>query len=122
GYLESLLKYLQVSASSQGLVFSKTSFQRNLISPHKLRAIYFNDDTYVGYVRNAPMLELASMDPKLGTVFYVLKQQQNAKPKFIRQTYECLQCHESGMTHNVPGLMMRSVYPDLEGQAILTAG
>jgi hypothetical protein len=35
---------------------------------------------------------------------------------------ECLQCHESGMTEDVPGLMVRSVYPSAEGQALLAAG
>ncbi len=122
GYLESLLKNLKVPASSQGLVFSKTSLQRTLIGPHRPRAIYFNDDTYVGYVRNAPVLELAALDRDLGTVFYTLMQQESAKPKFVRQSYECLQCHESGMTRNVPGLLMRSIYPDIEGQPILSAG
>ena len=44
GYLESLLKALRVPVSSQGLVFSKTSFQLHRISPSNPRAIYFNDD------------------------------------------------------------------------------
>jgi len=122
GYLESLLKCLKVPVSSQGLVFSKTSFQRTLISPRKPRAIYFNDDTYVGFVQGGPVLELAAMDRDLGAVFYVLKQQESPRPRFVRQTSECLQCHESGMTRNVPGLLMRSVYPDLDGQPILSAG
>src|SRR5690242_16253005 len=45
GYLPSVLKQLGVPASSQMLVFSKTSFQRDLISPVTPRAIYFNDRT-----------------------------------------------------------------------------
>src|SRR5438270_12532085 len=40
GYLESILTALGVPASSQTLVFSKTSFQRELISPSKPRAPY----------------------------------------------------------------------------------
>ena len=51
GYLESVLKQLRVPVSSQGLVFSKTSFQLHRITPHNPRAIYFNDDVYVGWVR-----------------------------------------------------------------------
>src|SRR5262245_16156326 len=47
GYLKSLLRELEVPISSQTLVFSKTSFQRDLISPASPRAVYFGDDVYV---------------------------------------------------------------------------
>src|SRR4051794_10319127 len=43
GYLPSLLQQLKIPASSQTLVFSKTSFQRDRISPAHPRALYFND-------------------------------------------------------------------------------
>ena len=44
GYLPSVLKALQVPVESQVLVFSKTSLQRERISPQNPRALYFNDD------------------------------------------------------------------------------
>ncbi|HEX4073633.1 MAG TPA: hypothetical protein VHX68_20805, partial [Planctomycetaceae bacterium] len=44
GYLRSLLRSLGVPPSSQMLVFSKTSFQRQRIAPKTPRAVYFNDD------------------------------------------------------------------------------
>ena len=47
GYLRSLLGALKVPESSQMLVFSKTSFQRDRISPANPRAVYFNEDVYV---------------------------------------------------------------------------
>src|SRR5579872_4562140 len=47
GYLDSLLEALRIDASSQTLVFSKTSLQASAIAPTTPRAIYFNDDTYV---------------------------------------------------------------------------
>ncbi len=122
GWLPSVLKALNVPISSQMLVFSKTSFQRELISPKSPRALYFNDDTYVGYVQGGPVLELTTQDPRLGTVFYLIKQEPAAKPRLLRIPEECLQCHTSNMTANVPGIMMRSVYPDGEGQPILPAG
>jgi hypothetical protein len=50
GYLESVLRELGIESSSQVLVFSKTSFQRERISPKTPRALYFNDDVYVGYI------------------------------------------------------------------------
>src|SRR3954462_14135806 len=52
GYLRSLLEKLKVAPESQILVFSKTSLQRSRISPRTPRAIYFNDDVYVGYCHN----------------------------------------------------------------------
>jgi hypothetical protein len=122
GYLPSLLKQLGIPASSQTLVFSKTSFQRDLISPESPRALYFNDDVYVGWIRGGEVIEVASTDPKLGTVFYTLSQHPSAKPKFVRQTDSCLQCHSGTMTGEIPGLMLRSVHPDQSGMPVLTAG
>ena len=126
GYLESVLSLLDVPASSQSLVFSKTSFQRDLISPASPRALYFDDDTYVGWVRGGDVLELASTDPKLGTIFYTLDQRKpaakEAPPAFVRQTHSCLQCHGGAMTRDTPGLLVRSVFPDAAGQPVLSAG
>ena len=122
GYLPSLLKQLGIPTSSQTLVFSKTSFQRDLISPESPRALYFNDDVYVGWIRGGEVIEIASTDPKLGTVFYTLSQRPGAKPKFVRQTDSCLQCHSGTMTGEVPGLMLRSVHADANGMPVLTAG
>ena len=126
GYLDSVLKILNIPASSQSLVFSKTSFQRDQISPRNPRAIYFDDNTYVGWVPGGDVLELAATDPKLGTIFYTLDQRKPAAggtaPAFKRETHTCLQCHGSTMTRDTPGLLVRSVYPDAAGQPILSAG
>src|SRR5579871_6360777 len=122
GYLLSVLQQLHVPISSQMLVFSKTSFQREHISPETPRALYFNDRVYIGWVQGGDYVEVSSVDPQLGAVFYVLPQRKTTTPKFLRQTYECLQCHDTGMAGNVPGQIMRSVYPTREGMPILTAG
>jgi hypothetical protein len=122
GYLESVLKALGVPVSSQMLVFSKTSFQRDLIAPWKPRALYFNSDVYIGWVQGGEVLEVASIDKELGPVFYTLDQQKAAKPQFVRQADSCLQCHESNATQNMPGLLMRSVYPDASGMPLFSAG
>ena len=50
GYLKALLKELEIPESSQMLVFSKTSMQREKINPHNPRAIFYNDNIYVGYI------------------------------------------------------------------------
>src|SRR3954462_15514185 len=69
GYLPAVLKELNVPPSSQMLVFSKTSLQRDRISPRTPRALYFNDDVYVGFCRIGEVMEVSVADPELGTVF-----------------------------------------------------
>jgi hypothetical protein len=129
GYLDAILRELKISPSSQTLVFSKTSFQRTIISPTRPRALYFNDDTYVGYVPGGDVIEIASTDPKLGTIFYTVPQSADAtasqstpKSRFVRETDNCLQCHGESMTRDIPGLLVRSVFADSTGEAILSAG
>lgn len=122
GYLPAVLQELRVPVSSQMLVFTKTSFQRDRISPRSPRALYFNDQSYVGWVQGGPVLELATADPQLGAVFYVLDQEPTGKPQFVRQTDECLSCHGSSLTQGVPGFTVRSVFSARDGQPILSAG
>lgn len=121
GYLYSVLKHLQVPATSQGLVFSKTSFQLHRIMPSSPRALYFNDEAYVGWVNGGDVLELAAVDPQLGGVFYTLEQEKTTRPSF-RRNDECLQCHATSGTRNVPGFVVRSVYPDARGYPIAPLG
>jgi hypothetical protein len=104
------------------LVFSKTSFQRDRISPASPRAIYFNDDTYIGWVQLGEVIEVSAVDPQKGAIFYVLPQQPSESPKFRRMTHDCLQCHDSSLSLGVPGHIVRSVHPDANGQPILSAG
>ncbi len=122
GYLPSLLAALKIPPSSQVLVFSKTSFQQTRISPRYPRALYFNDDTYVGWVQRGDVIEISSVDPQQGAVFYTLSQQPTERPQFQRQTHNCLVCHASSHTGGVPGHFVRSIYPDRTGQAVLSAG
>ncbi len=122
GYLSSVLAQLKIPVSSQMLVFSKTSFQRDLITPHAPRALYFNDSSYVGWVQDGSVVEVAVQSPQLGAVFYTLQQESGGRPRFQRQTYECLQCHNSSMTAGVPGLIMRSVYARIDGMPEFRAG
>jgi hypothetical protein len=121
GYLLSLLQALDIPVSSQVLVFSKTSFQQNLIAPVTPRALYFNDDVYIGYVQHGDVLEIAAQDPTKGAIFYTLDQRPGRPVRFVRRD-ECLQCHASPRTLGVPGHIMRSVYPDGEGFPQLQAG
>lgn len=122
GYLNSLLKALNVPVESQMLVFSKTSLQRHRISPRAPRAIYFNDEFYVGYCQAGDVLEISAVDPQLGTVFYTLDQNDPAQAHLRRQTENCLICHSSSRTDGVPGHLARSLFVDSSGQPILSAG
>ena len=110
GYLPSVLEALGISPTSQTLVFSQTSFQASHISPANPRAIYFNDDVSVAFIRGAPLLEVAAQDPVLGTVFYQLSQTESPTPRLSRSE-TCLSCHLSWDTRAVPGPFVMSTFP-----------
>ncbi len=115
GYLQSVLAQLHIPVSSQTLVFSKTSFQYKKISPQSPRALYFNDDVYVGFVKNGRVLEFVSFDPLKGAIFYLLNAQKSDHPTFERAELDCTQCHISEATREVPDVFVRSVYPTSTG-------
>jgi hypothetical protein len=111
GYLRSVLKQLQIPIDSQTLVFSKTSFQYKKISPDHPRALYFNDDVYIGQVHDGKAIEVVSFDPMQGAIFYLLDEHQVEKPTFERAELDCTQCHIAAGTRAVPGVLLRSIYP-----------
>ena len=117
GYLRSVLAALDVPVESQVLVFSKTSFQASRIGPQIPRAIYFNDRVSVGWVRGGDFIELAAQDPTRGTVFYTLAQPVDGADgvEFTRNNVNCVQCHTSDATLNIPGWFIGSVYPLKDG-------
>ena len=122
GYLSAVLKELNVPVSSQTLVFSKSSFQLSQISPETPRAVYFNDDTYVGWVNHGQFIEIAHVDPKNGPAFYTLTQEYDPYPVIQPQTDECLICHDTFQTNTpVPRLLMLSVLPNPDGNALKAA-
>ena len=122
GYLDSLLKALDVPISSQVLVFSKTSLQIDRIYPSMPRAVYFNDDIYIGWPQSGGKIEISAVDPKQGAIFYTLEQDRDEKVVPIRRTHECLACHANSRIGRVPGHIVRSVFPDKDGHPITRAG
>jgi hypothetical protein len=110
GYLPAVLDALGISRRSQMLVFSKTSFQYRQIAPATPRALYFNDDVYVGYVQGGKALELIAFDARQGAMFYLLDQRPAEKPSFQRAELDCTQCHIAAATRQVPGVFVRSVF------------
>jgi hypothetical protein len=110
GYLKSVLDALDVPVASQTLVFSETSLQYEHINAANPRALYFNDQLAVGWVKGADSLEVAAQDPQQGVVFYTLDQKPASKPQFAR-SQRCLECHQSTFTGNVPGTVVMSMLP-----------
>ncbi len=122
GYLPAILQHLDVPVSSQMLVFSKTSFQLRRITPRRPRAVYFNDEVYIGWVQNGDVIEISSADPRLGAVFYTIGQQAAEPPRIVRDRGQCIACHASSRTSGVPGHLVRSVYAGRTGQPFFGSG
>lgn len=118
GYLKSVLKLLKVPVASQTLVFSKTSFQYPKITPEHPRALYYNDDVYVGKVHDGKAIELVSFDPRQGAIFYLLGEHRVEKPVFQRAELDCTQCHIAAGTRGIPGVLLRSVYATPDGTLV----
>lgn len=123
GWLPSLLEQLKISPASQVLVFSKTSLQLRRITRRRPRALYFNDDVYIGRVQNSDLIELMSLDPQLGAVFHTLEPGEDGEPpRITRDRGQCLICHASSRTQGVPGGLVRSVFVNSGGQPLFGAG
>jgi hypothetical protein len=110
GFLHSILTALNVPTESQVTVFSQTSFQADRISPKNPRAIFFNDTVAVGWVRGGDVLEIASLDPSQGVLFYSIDQTPAERPE-IQRNDRCLACHLSWDTLGVPGLVTLNTLP-----------
>jgi len=117
GYLRDVLKSLNIPESSQLMVFSKTALNPRLIKPTNPRVVYFNDDVYVGWVPGARAMELASVDPLRGSIFYELEDKAVEQPRFVRSE-RCLSCHGGSSSLRIPGLLVRSFLTDLHGRPI----
>ena len=118
GYLPAVLRAFNIPTSSQSLVFSRTSLRTDLIAPWSPRALYFNDDVYVGWVQGSEFLEIAAVHPTTGAVFYTMSQDATARPQFGRESTTCMMCHKSRATGGVPGFLMLSTIADRLGYQI----
>ena len=95
GYFDALLDALDIDPDSQMLVFSPTSLQKNLISRETPRALFYNDNTYLGLVQNSAIVEAVTIDDKLGIVFYTFDNTKGTTKYFQRANQTCLVCHDS---------------------------
>jgi hypothetical protein len=122
GYFDALLDELDVDPDSQMLVFSPTSLQKDLISSRTPRGLFFNDNTYLGLVQNSHIVEVATIDKKLGIVFYTFDNTEGTTKYFQRTSQKCLVCHDTQGTSGsgVPMLMALSAVYDTAGVPLQT--
>lgn len=121
GYLRSVLEALDIPIASQMLVLSRTGVQRMVTSPANPRALFYNEQAAVGFIRRSPFLELVAHDPEQGAVFYTLDQRATDRPAFSRQG-GCVTCHVASATLEVPGFMTRSLAAGADGTLKLRLG
>lgn len=120
GYLRAVLARLNVPVESQVLLFSKTGIQHPFTSPENPRALYFNDRVVVGYIPGAPLIEMASHDPRQGVIFQTVK--QDASPAVFARSDRCLGCHVSSNSLDVPGILVRSMSTAADGRPMPQEG
>lgn len=116
-FLRSFLREFEIPESSQMLVFSTTSLQLSLISPSNPRALYFNEDVYVGFIPGG-RIEVIALDPALGGIFYILDIPRSGQPLVAERSGRCLNCHARDDTGGVPGLVVKSVIPGPGGGSL----
>jgi hypothetical protein len=112
-----LLKHLDVPVNSQLLVYSGTSLQSGLIRPENPRALYFNEETYVGFVPGGK-LELASIDPAIGPIFYIVSPNPDGASYRAERTTRCMNCHAGNAMYRLPGFFTESVIPSSSGGSL----
>jgi hypothetical protein len=117
GFLISLLRLLGIPASSQMMLFSTTSLQLGLISPRNPRALYFNEDIYLGFIPGG-RVEIVSLDPELGGIFYIFDLPRGPGPVRVERSERCMNCHSGDDTGGVPGLLIKSVVPGPTGGSL----
>jgi len=117
--LKWILDEFGVPAESQLLVFSKTSLQRDLITPETPRALYFSDEAYVGWVP-AGAIEVTVFDPELGATFYVFDAHETGEAPLLARDNGCLLCH--ARHEHTPSLRARTVFPDRHGEPLSGSG
>jgi hypothetical protein len=115
-FLRAYLEALKVPISSQVLVFSKSSLQRDTVTGRNPRALYFNDDTYVGWMPGG-LIEVTGIDPVLGGIFYIFNvPNTNGTVPNLERRESCMGCHAGGPTSFLPGLMVRALHTGEDGR------
>lgn len=112
-----VLKAFNIPATSQILVFSTTSLQLRLINYRNPRALYFNEDVYLGWVPGGK-IEVISIDPDMGGVFHIFNIPRTKEPPIIERSTRCMNCHAGSDVGRVPVLLAKSVIPGPNGGSL----
>lgn len=116
--LRKLLADLNVPETSQVLVFSKTSLQKDLISPENPRALYFNEDTHVAWMPGGKV-EIITFDPDAGGMFFIEEPVKEAPDRIaFTSPGGCFGCHAGAATNFLPGPLARSSYTSEDGRRL----
>lgn len=117
--LRRVLAELGIPESSQVLLFSKTSLQREYIDPENPRAIFFNENGYVSWMPDG-LIEVLMFDPDAGGLFFIEElpeERSDPRVAFVKSR-GCTGCHSGSVTNFLPGPMARSGYVDAGGKRI----
>jgi hypothetical protein len=119
-FLTSLLEALNIPISSQIMVFSASSLQSEIINPRNPRSLYFNEDTYIGWVPNG-LVEIIAADPEMGPIFYVYDRLRPGGPvPGVQRSTKCMNCHAGNATRRLPGLIAESLLVSQAGSSLET--
>jgi hypothetical protein len=93
-----------------------------LIHPGNPRCLFFNENSYVGYVPGGD-IEVITHDPLLGSVYYIIETGDRQQTlKITRDNSDCLSCHGNARTESIPGVLVRSVFTDENGHPLFSLG
>jgi hypothetical protein len=75
-------------------------------------------------VQKGDVLEVSAVDPHQGAIFYTVSQKAEPgdQPVIQRDQGHCAVCHASSRTENVPGYLVRSVFPGRSGTPLYGLG
>lgn len=119
-FLKSMLDELNIPVTSQIMVFSASSLQSEIINPRNPRALYFNEDTYLGWVPGG-LLEIIAADPEMGPIFYVFGRMRPGGPMpDVQRSTKCMNCHAGNATRRLPGLIAESLLVSQAGSSLET--
>ncbi len=119
-FLTSLLEALNIPITSQIMVFSASSLQSEIINPRNPRALYFNEDTYIGWVPGG-LIEIIAADPEMGPMFYVFDRLRPGGPvPNVSRSTKCMNCHAGNATRRLPGLIAESLLVSRAGSSLET--
>ena len=79
---------------------------------------------YIAWVPESDSIEIASLDPNLGPVFYILNQNENNNMGVVRDSGLCLRCHDSLTLSGggVPRFIIGSGYTNFTGSLVSHEG